>query len=189
VFTVIHVRIGKERIEIFRNHSTTSEIVFVDNYVDIGSQIRLELVSDVEVVIRKGELSTIESPSKITGDSKLAVNKKDDTKDLTNADYVVMAIAELGRPMKSTNEILPILDRNGYRSQAKNRRSAVRYYLSTDDRLVNTPEGWALAEWVKQRAEKRQQDLFRSTQGESETTAEDTPIDKGEGEEVEGSLS
>ena len=154
---MIHAKLGQGKLEILRGDDTTTEIKLFGDYIEIAGKARIEVDDDVVVTFSKAPPMNQPSEDEIRDALRQAVSTfaemSDKTEEnLTNADYVVMALHELGRPMKSVDEIMPILDRNGYTSTAKDRKSAVRYYLSSDKRIVRTDAGWTLEESLRNRS-------------------------------------
>lgn len=159
---MLRVKFSGGQVEVIREAGSRVDVKVADNYIEVGKlkpvgniftgfkdgseSIRIEFEGPLDVFVHyerlrpKEDESSKPTPVKVQPPLKSVPNK-------TNTDYVVEAIQILGRPFRTTDELRPYLERTGFKSGAKKVGSVIRYYLSTDKRIVKSDSGWGLAEW------------------------------------------
>ena len=164
---MVRVKFLQNRIELVRPLNNTTEILIGPDYIKVGSEAYLEFEAGIDVLVHaeKEKIKDVSNnppllPEK-DAEGLQAFGIRNPNEDLTNGEYIVRAIREYGKPFISVNEIKPILARNGYYSEAKDINGAMRYYLSTDERIVKNGEKWELKEW-QERETPTQNSVFTS---------------------------
>lgn len=198
---MLRVKFYDGQIEVIRDAGSRVDIKVSDSYVEIGKPgpfenfsggfsvepVRIEFEGPLDVSIRYERQKLKEDETQKTVPNISQASHKP-TSDKTNTDYVVEAIRLLGNTFRTTDELKPYLEQTGFKSKANKLGNVIRYYLSTDERIIKFDSGWGLKEWENE-PYRKQADNANGPETEAvvsskETTADEAVDDAPETEET-----